>query len=105
MIVLFPVISFFLYKHIHALFMTVSNKTSTVYELSFYSCKFCSVIGYDRSFSIGYSLNVMRQSACFVFNLIMVDNYSAFFNCTPVGRAPDSMMAPTLDGWGQLLRS
>ena len=29
----------------------------------------------------------MRQSACFVFNPIMVDNYAAFFNCTRVGRA------------------
>ena len=44
---------------------------------------------------IGYNLNVMRQSACLVFNPIMVDNYAAFFNCTPGGRASDSMMAPT----------
>ena len=44
---------------------------------------------------IGYNLNVMRQSACLVFNPIMVDNYAAFFNCTPVGRASDYMMAPT----------
>ena len=44
---------------------------------------------------IGYNLNVMRQSVCLVFNPIMVDNYAAFFNCTPVGRASDSMMAPT----------
>ena len=44
---------------------------------------------------IGYNLNVMRQSTCLVFNPIMVDNYAAFFNCTPVGRASDSMMAPT----------
>ena len=43
---------------------------------------------------IGYNLNVMRQSACLVFNPITVDNYAAFFNCTPVGRASDSMMAP-----------
>ena len=43
---------------------------------------------------IGYNLNVMRQCACLVFNPIMVDNYAAFFNCTPVGRASDSMMAP-----------
>ena len=35
----------------------------------------------------------MQQSACLVFNHIMVDNYAAFFNSTPVGRA--SMMAPT----------
>ena len=40
----------------------------------------------------------MRQSACLVFNpitvfnQITVDNYAAFFNCTPVGRASDSMM-------------
>ena len=46
-------------------------------------------------YSIGYNLNVMRQSACLVFNPITVDNYAAFFNCTPVGRASDSMMAPT----------
>ena len=44
---------------------------------------------------IGYNLNVMRQSVCLVFNPIMVDNYAAFFNCTPVGRVSDSMMAPT----------
>ena len=44
---------------------------------------------------IGYNLNVMRHSACLVFNPITVDNYAAFFNCTPVGRASDSMMAPT----------
>ena len=44
---------------------------------------------------IGYSLNVMRQSACLVFNLIKIDNYAAFFNCTPVCRGSDSMMAQT----------
>ena len=44
---------------------------------------------------IVYNLNVMRQSACLVFNAIMVDNYAAFFNCTPVGQASDSMIAPT----------
>ena len=44
---------------------------------------------------IGYNLNIMRQSACLVFNPIMIDNYAAFFNCTLVGRTSDSMMAPT----------
>ena len=38
----------------------------------------------------------MRQSACLVVNPIMVDNYAAFFNCTTVGRASDSMMTPPL---------
>ena len=51
---------------------------------------------------IGYNLNVMRQSACLVFNPIMVDNYAAFFNCTPVGRASDSdIKLFTLVGWGR----
>ena len=44
---------------------------------------------------IDYNLNVMRQPACLVFNPVMVDNYAAFFNCTSVGRASDSMLAPT----------
>ena len=43
---------------------------------------------------IGYNLNVMRQSACFVINPITVDGYAALFNCTPVDRASDSMIAP-----------
>ena len=50
-----------------------------------------------------YNLNVMRQSLCLVFNPLMVDDYAAFFNCTSVGRASDSMMAPLklliLVGW------
>ena len=44
---------------------------------------------------IGYNINTMRQSACLVFNPITVNNFASLFNCTPVGRASDSMMAPT----------
>ena len=44
---------------------------------------------------IGYDLNDMGHSACLVINTITVDNFVAFFNCTPVDRASDSMMAPT----------
>ena len=44
---------------------------------------------------IGYNLNVMRKAVYLVFNPIMVDNYAAFLNCTPVGRASDSMITPT----------
>ena len=44
---------------------------------------------------IGYALNVMRQSACLVINLITVDNFAALFSCTPVDRASGFMMAPT----------
>ena len=46
-----------------------------------------------QTYRLQYNLNVMRQSACLVFNPITVDSYAAFFNCTPVGRASDSMMA------------
>ena len=35
-------------------------------------------------------LNVIRHSAC-----ITVENFAAFFNCTPVDRASDSMITPT----------
>ena len=38
---------------------------------------------------------MLCKSACLVFNPIMDNNYAAFFNCMPVGRASDSMMAPT----------
>ena len=34
-------------------------------------------------------------SACFVLNPILVVNYAAFFNCTLLGRASESKMAPT----------
>ena len=43
----------------------------------------------------------MRQSAC-----LEVNNFASLFNCTPVGRASDSMMAPNIKlfilvGWGR----
>ena len=52
------------------------------------------IVRYKR---IGYNINtcIMRQSACLVFNPIAVNNFASLFNCTPVGRASDSMMAPT----------
>ena len=43
----------------------------------------------------GYNLNVLRLYACLVINPIKVDGNAALFNCTPVDRASDSMMAPT----------
>ena len=50
------------------------------------------IVRYKR---IGYNINIMRQSACLVFNPITVNNFASLFNGTPVGRASDSMMAPT----------
>ena len=51
-----------------------------------------NIVRYKR---IGYNINIMRQSACLVFNPITANNSASLFNCTPVGRASDSMMAPT----------
>ena len=35
----------------------------------------------------------MQESSCLVINPIMVDNFDALFNCTPVDQASDSMTA------------
>ena len=58
-----------------------------------FSFQFRKIITRHRR--IDYNLNVMRHSACLVFNPIMVDNYAAFFNYMPTGRASDYMMAST----------
>ena len=42
----------------------------------------------------GYSMNVMRRTACLAVNSVMVGNFTALFNYMPVGRAADLMMAP-----------
>ena len=41
---------------------------------------------------IGYDISVMRQSGCLVINPITVNSFASLFNCTPVGRASDSMI-------------
>ena len=40
---------------------------------------------------IGYSLDIIRQTACLVVNPIIVDGYASHFNCTTAVRASDSM--------------
>ena len=74
--------------------------------VSWYKCLIVSLVFSHLGFWSGnlflnapfpdLSLLVPFHSFSFlVFNPITVDNYAAFFNCTPVGRASDSMMAPT----------
>ena len=41
----------------------------------------------------GYTLDIMRQTACLVFNPIMVECYAVLFSCTTVVQASDSMTA------------
>ena len=68
-------------------------KFKKIRDMTDFSDQFRKIImRYKR---IGYNLNVMRKSACLVINPITVDSYAALFNCTPVDRASDSMMAPT----------
>ena len=44
------------------------------------------IVRYKR---IGYNINIMRQSACLVFNPITVNNFASLFNCTPGVRLND----------------
>ena len=41
----------------------------------------------------GYSYGIMRQTACLVFNPIMVEGYAALFSFTAVVQASDLMTA------------
>ena len=47
----------------------------------------------NRYKRIGYSLDIMRQTACLVVNPIIVDGYASLFNCTMAVRASDPMTA------------
>ena len=47
----------------------------------------------NRYKRIGYSLDIMRKTACLVVNPIIVDCYASLFNCTTAVRASDSMTA------------
>ena len=38
---------------------------------------------------IGYHIDVLRQTACWVVNSIKVNSFAYLFNCTTVGRASD----------------
>ena len=55
-----------------------------------FSEQFRKINRYKR---IGYSLDIMRQTACLVVNPIIVDGYASLFNCTTAVRASDSMTA------------
>ena len=41
----------------------------------------------------GYTFDIMPQTACLVFNTIIVESYAALFSCTAVIQASDSMTA------------
>ena len=61
--------------------------------ISGFSFRFGKVV--TRCGRVGCGLGAVRRSACLVFGPVVVGGCAAFFGCTPVGRASDSMMAPT----------
>ena len=56
-----------------------------------FSEKFRKLI--NRYKRIGYSLDIMRQTASLVVNPVIVDGYTSLFNCTTAVRASGSMTA------------
>ena len=58
-----------------------------------FSAHFIKIISHYKK--IGYNINVLQQTACLVVNPITFGNFAFLFNCTPVGRASDSMTVPT----------
>ena len=75
------------------IYMMPGKRVCSFQQMTDFSDQFRKIIiRYKR---IGYNLILMRQSACLVINPIKVDGYAALFNCTPLDRASDSMMAPT----------
>ena len=57
------------------------------------SAQFIKIISHYKK--MGYSINVLQQTACLVLNPITVGNFASLFNCMLVGRTSDSMMVPT----------
>ena len=58
-----------------------------------FSAQFIKIIFHYKK--IGYSINVLQQTACLVVNPITVGNFAFLLNCTPVGRTSDPMIVPT----------
>ena len=44
---------------------------------------------------IGYNINVLKQAACLVVNLITVGNFAFLFNRMPACQTSDSVTVPT----------
>ena len=58
-----------------------------------FSAQFIKLISHYKK--IGYNINVLQQTACFVVNQITVGNFAILFNCTPMGRTSDSLTVLT----------
>ena len=52
------------------------------------------VIGFSGVIRPTHSLDIMRKTACFVINPIIVDGYASLFKCTTAVRASDKIGQP-----------
>ena len=69
------------------------NKFKRIVGKPNFSDQFKKIV--KRYIKVGYSLDIMRQSACLVLNQITVYSYGFLFNCISVGQASDSLTALT----------
>ena len=58
-----------------------------------FSAQLIKIISHYKK--IGYSINVLQQTACLVVNPITVGNFAFLFKCMLVGGTSDSMIVPT----------
>ena len=64
----------------HELLITIIGKNDFPYHFK------TIIVRYKR---FGYNIDVLRQTACLVFNPIKVNNFAYLFYYTTVGRASD----------------
>ena len=58
-----------------------------------FSVQFTEIISHCKG--VGYGINVLQRTACFVVGLVEVGGFAFLFNCTLVDRTSDSMAVPT----------
>ena len=58
-------------------------------NLNNFTAQFIKTISHYKK--IGYSINVLQQTACLVVDPITVGNFALLFNCTPARRTSDDL--------------
>ena len=67
-----------------------SKKIIGKYDFTYHFKKI--IVRYEK---MGYNIDVLRQTACWVVNPIKVNNFAYLFDNTTVGRASDRMTVPS----------
>ena len=65
----------------------------TIVDSNTFSAQFIKIISHYKK--IGYNINVLQQTTCFVFIPITVGNFAFLLKNTPVGRTSDYMTVLT----------